>query len=674
MNLSSLPPICLDAAIRSATAQHPAKQYQAPLVRTRVGRLCSIVLLAFLFFPLHLTAQQEPISVVVDARQSARKLFHSELAIPVHAGPLTLLYPRWGIPTYRMPDAVIDNIVWLRMTANGRPVQWKRDPVDMFAFHLVVPNGVKTLNVAMDVVAPTQRSDLNAATTELFIVDWYTIVLYPQGVSVRDIPVLSSIRLPDGWKYGSALKTANKADGLTKFAPVSLWTLLDSPVLAGKYFASFEVSSPSAHPVLVDIAADSAELAELPPEWHRRFERLVREAGALYGGYPYHSYRFQIALSDEVGNDGLEHSESTDLRMASRSFLDDALRLSWGYLIPHEYTHAWNGLYRIPAGLVRRDFQEPQTTELLWVYEGLTRYLNWVLTARTGILTSEEARDYVALLAAQVAHRSGREWRSLQDTALSTGILNDAPDEWQSLRRSVDYYDESLFIWLEADSIIRRVTNGKRSMDDFCLTFFSPKGRQGQFVPYTFDELTATLNDVAPYDWKAFLRARLDTTGPDRAPLDGLAASGWDLVYGDVPGSIQVARDTAHHTVQERFSLGLLLGDDGGVSDVVRDSPAWRAGFGPFMKVLAINDTAWSPQSLRQAIGLGDGTVRLTVRNGSQIWQAEMKTQKSYPKLQRNGNMDTLSEVLKPISSTADAASLGTKARGDNVPPPTSEQ
>jgi predicted metalloprotease with PDZ domain len=550
-----------------------------------------------------------------------------------------------------MPDAVIDDIVWLRMTANGRAVEWKRDSVDMFAFHLVVPEDAKVLNVAMDVVAPSQRSDLNAATAELFILDWYTLVLYPQGTSVRDVPVVAAIRLPNGWKYGTALKTIGNAGGLIKFAQVSLWTLLDSPILAGKYFRSFELRSPSVPPVFVDVAADSAEVTEVPPEWRERFRRLITEAGALFGGYPYASYHFQIALSDEVGNDGLEHRESTDLRMSSRSFLDSDNRLSWGYLIPHEYAHDWNGLYRIPAGLVRRDFQEPQTTELLWVYEGLTRYLNWVLAARSGIFATAEARDYAALLAAQVAHRSGREWRSLQDTAVSAGILNDAPDQWQSLRRGTDYYDESLFIWLEADSIIRRVTNGNRSMDDFCRAFFATNGRQGEIAPYTFDEIAATLNAVAPYDWQAFLRTRLDTTGPDRAPLDGLTASGWDLVYGDVPNRVQVARDKVRQMLEERFSLGLLLANDGAVIDVVRDSPAWKAGLGPYMKVLAINGQAWSPQNLRQAIGVGDSTVRLTMRNGSQTWQAEMKAQKTYPTLKRNGNRDTLSEILKPITS-----------------------
>jgi predicted metalloprotease with PDZ domain len=627
------------------SAKHPMNGL--PLFRLK--RLCPLVVLAFAFFPFHLTAQQEPMTVVVDTRGSTKKLFHSELAIPVHAGPLTLLYPRWGIPTYRMPDAAIDDIVWLRMTANGRAVEWKRDPVDMFAFHVVVPEDAKVLNVAMDVVAPSQRSDLNAATADLFILDWYTLVLYPQGTSVRDVPVVAAIQLPNGWKYGTTLNTIGNADGVIKFAQVSLWTLLDSPILAGKYFRSFELRSPSVPPVFVDVAADSAEVTEVQPEWRERFRRLITEAGALFGGYPYASYHFQIALSDEVGNDGLEHRESTDLRMSPRSLLDSANRLSWGYLIPHEYAHAWNGLYRIPAGLVRRDFQEPQTTELLWVYEGLTRYLNWVLAARSGILTTEEARDYVALLAAQVAHRSGREWRSLQDTAVSAGILNDAPDQWQSLRRGTDYYDESLFIWLEADSIIRRVTNGNRSMDDFCRAFFATDGRQGEIAPYTFDEVAATLNAVAPYDWKAFLRTRLDMTGPDRAPLDGLTASGWDLVYGDVPNRVQVARDKVRQMLEERFSLGLLLADDGAVIDVVRDSPAWKAGLGPYMKVLAINGQAWSPQNLRQAIGIGDSTVRLTMRNGSQTWQAEMKAQKTYPTLKRNGNRDTLSEILKPI-------------------------
>ncbi len=625
----------------------------AVTISTRVfpcsKRSLGVALLAPLLLAPVAAAQPQAMRVTVDARDVARKLFHSEVEIPVRSGPVTLLYPRWPITTYRMPDSVIDNIVWLQMTAEGHRLEWKRDPVDMFAFHVVIPSGVQRLQVAMDVVAPGGRSDLNAVASNLAILHWYTAVLYPQGADVRELPVSARLILPTGWSGESSLKKIADADNRIEFGQVSLWQLLDSPVLAGKYISSFEVSSSSKQPVFVSVAAGSQEGASVPTDWRRRFERLVAEAGALFGDYPYSSYRFQIALGDELGNDGVEHRQSTDIRMSSGSFTSEAGRGSWGYLIPHEYTHAWNGLYRIPAGVLRRDYQEPQTTELLWVYEGLTRYLNWVLGARSGVLSQEEARDYVALLAAQVTHRSGREWRSLQDTAVSTGILNDAPDQWQSLRRGVDYYDESLFIWLEADAIIRRTTNGRRALDDFCRAFFSSKGLVDKSVPYTFKDITQTLNAIAPYDWGTLLRTRLDAVGPDRAPLDGLRASGWELSYGETPGSIQIARDKARHTVEERFSVGLLLSEDGNIIDVVRDSPAWKAGLGPDMKVVSVNGKPWGSQVIREAIA--SRSVQMTIRSGVSSWDTVVSVPSGnrYPKLTRNENADTLSELLKPL-------------------------
>ena len=623
-----------------------------------LGNAITLLLAIAFLLPARTAASPPPILLYVDASDSARKLFHSELAIPVQPGPLTLVYPRWGIPTYEFPSGVLNDIVRLKMTGNGRPLEWKRDLVDMFSFHIVIPDNVSTLNVAMDVVAPAHRSDLNAATAQLFVLDWYTLVLYPQAAATDEVPIEARLRLPAGWKHGCAIAPVRTVDGVIEFPQTSLTTLVDSPVLSGKYFKTVELQSGSAPPVFVDIAAETAEAADLTREWQARFRRVIQEGGTLFGGYPYQQYHFLLALSDEVGNDGIEHRQSSDIRMGLRSFSDEANRLAYGYLLPHEYVHAWNGKYRIPAGLVTRNFQQPQTTELLWVYEGLTRYLNWVLAARSGILTLQEARDYAALLAAQTAHRSGREWRSLQDTAVSTGILNDAPDQWQSLRRGVDYYDESLFIWLEADTIIRRLTQGKHSLDDFCRAFFGPQKNPLDMKPYTFVDLVAALNGVMAYDWKAFFDTRLNSTGTDRAPLDGLFASGWNLAYGNTPGSVQAARDKIHQTVEERFSLGLLLQEDGTIIDVVRDSPAWKAGLGPDMKVLAVNQRPWSPQALRDAIAADSSStapVRLSVQNGSRTFQGDVFEHRgaSYPQLERNTAQDVMGDILKPSSSLA---------------------
>lgn len=621
----------------------------------RTVTAAALSLLAALSFPAMSSASSSQlISLYVDASDAPRRLLHSELTIRnVHGGWLTLVYPRWGIPTYEAPNTVVDNIVGIKFFGNGRPLEWRRDLTNMFAFHVNVPVGVSNLDVLLDIVAPQQRSDLDAATGRLLVVDWQTVVLYPSGAAVRELPVKARLRLPSGWKQASALTSESTADGVLDYPTVSLATLVDSPVLAGKFFATYEIPSHSKKKIFVDIAADAPEAAMLPEQWQQRIRRVVEEAGALFGGYPYRSYRFLVTLSDQVGNDGLEHRESTDIRLALRGLTDDDNRLAYGYLIPHEYVHSWNGKFRVPAGLVRPDFQAAQTTELLWVYEGFTRYLNWVLAARAGILSESEARDYAALLAAKAAHRSGRDWRSLQDTAVSAGILNDAPDEWESLRRGADYYDEALLIWLEADVTIRHLSGGRRSLDDFCRFFFGPAKDPPLISSYGFDDIVSALEHTAPYDWRAFLRTRLDATGAKHAPLDGLSEGGWNLVYEPVPGSVQAARDRVNNTVEERFSLGMLLAMDGGVIDVVRDSPAWDAGIGPGMKVLAVNGSPWLAETLRRAVSAAVGgtpALRLTVQNGTEVSDVAMdyRLGARYPRLERNASKDIISAILSP--------------------------
>ena len=602
----------------------------------------------------------EPMTLTVDARDAARRLLHAELRIPVHPGPLSLVYPRWAIPTYEEPNTIVDDIVDLRFAADTKVVPWHRDAVDMFCFHVEVPTGVRELTVNMDVVAAPQRSDFNATTGQLLILDWNTLLLYPKEAAASETRVIPRLRLPEGWSQASAMRSHATGDGALEFPTTTLDTLVDSPVLAGRFFNTTKVEASPTFPVYVHIAADRPENAELPGPWQEYFRRVVEESGALFGGVPYAHYDFLLALSDEVGNDGVEHRESSDIRLGGRGFTDDAYRLAFGYLIPHEFVHAWNGKFRIPAGLVRRNFQEPQTTELLWVYEGLTRYLNWVLAARSGILSEPEARDYAALLAAKTAYRSGRDWRSLQDTAVSAGMLNDSPDQWESLRRGTDYYDEALLIWLDADTTIRRVSHGKRSLDDFCRVFFGAPEKSPVIRPYTFAEIVSTLNGIAPNDWNGFLRSRLDVTGIENAPLTGLTASGWSLRYGSAPGPVQAARDQVSHTLEERFSLGLRLQNDGTILDTVRNTPAWKAGLWPGMKLQTVDGHPWSAEVLRAAI-LADAStttpLRITALNGAESVVALVDDHRGarYPQLVRNDQPDLMGQILKPRTRDADS-------------------
>jgi predicted metalloprotease with PDZ domain len=589
----------------------------------------------------------------VDATEIPRKLFHAELAIPVSPGPLTLVYPKW-IPGYHAPVGDLNNIVGLKITANGTPVEWKRDNVDMFAFHLVVPDGTSFLRVALDVVAPTRPdSELGVATARLFVLEWNGVLVYPEGASTDDVRIRARIRLPRGWQFACALPTASQTDDVIEFSDVSLTMLVDSSLLSGTYFRTLKFSSDSKAPVFLAMAADSPQSLDITPEWNTRLQRVIQEAEALFGGHHYDQYRFLVALSDELGSEGIEHHQSSDNRLGARFFSDPNLRLINGYLLPHEYVHSWNGKYRRPVGLATRNFQQPQTGELLWIYEGLTRYLDWVLSARSGILTPQEARDYVALRAAWLANRSGRDWRTLQDTAISGQFLYFAPESWQSLRRPADYYNEPLFVWLEADTIIRRVTQGRKSLDDFCRMFLGGSDTSIEVKTYTLEDVIATLNSIASYNWRDFFNTRLNTTGIDHLSFDGLVASGWNLVYTDTIGSMQRAADKVNDTVEERFSLGFLVRQDGTIVDVVRDSAAWKAGLGPGMKMLAIDRIPWSARALIDAINADrSSTVPLEVRvqNGSLVFQTKIDDHRGarYPQLQRNTNPDLMSDILAP--------------------------
>ncbi len=588
--------------------------------------------------------------LALDARDAPRRLVHATLTIPVMPGPLTLVHPRWAIPTDEAPATVLDDVVGLTLAAAGRPLAWQRDPVDLFAIRTAVPTGVTTITASLDVVAPAERSDLNAATGQLFVVDWQTVLLYPRGTQATSTPIHARLRLPEGWRGASALPGRALSDGTIDYDPVSIAELVDSPVQGGRYAASVPVDA-LGPPVTIDVVADTPEAATVPPEWRERVRRIVAEAGALFGGYPYRRYHFLLTLGDSLGNDGLEHRESADIRLRLAGLHAEPNRRAYGYLIPHEYVHAWNAKFVVPAGVARTDFETPQDTSLLWVYEGLTRYLNWVLAARAGVLTREESRDYVALLAARLAHRSGRSWRSLQDTATSGRILNAAPEAWESMRRSTDYYDEGLLIWLEVDATLRRLTGGRRSLDDFCRAFLGSPAPPPARRAYEFDDIVRTLESLAPYDWRALLRSRLDAIG-EPPTIAGLEASGWTLGYGPTIGSVQSARDAIRGTVEERFSVGMLLADDGTVIDVVRDSAAWRASLGPGMQVVRVGGLPWSVEAFRHAIAESGarGGVALDVRNGVEsapVW-LDYGQGARYPRLKRTGRPDALIGIFAP--------------------------
>jgi len=252
---------------------------------------------------------------------------------------------------------------------------------------------------------------------------------------------------------------------------------------------------------------------------------------------------------------------------------------------------------------VTKNYQQPMVDDLLWVYEGLTRYVgDVILRARSGLRTEQEIREYMSWVAAWMdVDRPGRAWRSIGDTARALPAYTDAPSAWMPERRYRDYYEEMLLVWLEADTIIRQKTNGARTLDDFCRAFFGGEKSAPAVRVYTLPDVISGLNAVAAYDWEHFFRGRVETVAP-HAPLEGLQNAGWKLAYDDTPNVYQVAREITSGPTDLSFSIGLWVASDGVITDVVHGSPAFEASIAPSMRVKSVSGMPWSADDARSAI------------------------------------------------------------------------
>lgn len=610
-----------------------------------------------------LAAPPRPLELAVDATDAPRGVFHSRMVIPAAPGPLTLAYPKW-VQGEHAPSGPIMQVAGFTVSANGKPLPWRRDPLEMFLVKVEVPAGAREVEVTLDYLSPPE--DINGlgygetpnATPHLLIADWHDLLVYPLGADAREIPVRATLRLPAGWKYDTALAVEKGAgrDGALAFAPTSLYTLIDSPVLAGEIFETFEVGPPDA-PVHLSVAADRRSALAIPEERLAAYRRVPAEAMALFGARHYREYHWLLALSDALDHNGLEHHESSDDRAPEAMFSDEAELLRQGTLLPHEYVHSWNGKYRRPRGLATRDPQQALDTELLWVYEGLTRYLgDFLLTSRSGIRGIEMTREYIAWVAANADHnRPGRRWRPLADTAVAAQVLSGLPTAWTAERRALDYYDESGLIWLEADTILRQRSGGTKSLDDFCRAFHGGASSAPAVVPYTAEDVYAALGKVMPYDWKGLFSERVYAVQP-RAPLGGIEGAGWKLVYTDQPNAYQKLRAKSSKLADESFTLGVWVKDDGTISDVVTGSPAWEAGLGPGMKIVAVDGRAWAPEILPEEVQAAKGAsapIEIAAQQGDALkaFRVNYHEGERYPHLERDASKpDLLGVILAPKS------------------------
>ena len=580
------------------------------------------------------------IGLTVDATDVARGIFRVRETIPVAAaGRLYLLYPQW-LPGNHAPRGPIDDVAGLTVSAEGRPLGWKRDPIDVYAIQVDVPEAVRSIDLAFDYVSPVKLEQGRVVMTrEMLSLQWNLVAFYPAGHFTRRIMVAPSVVLPAGWIYGTALdRQAETVPGTIAFRPVDFETLVDSPMLAGRYFRKVQLSPK----VRLNIAADHPEelaASEVQLQAHRR---LVEQGVKLFGSEHYDHYDFLLSISDRLGAIGLEHQRSSENGVATGYFSRWAEQIQRRNLLPHEYAHSWNGKYRRGADLYTPDFSMPMRNSLLWVYEGQTQYWGYVLQARSGLASIDDTLGALAMIAASIEARPGRQWRPLIDTTNDPILAARRPQPWTSLQRSEDYYNEGMLIWLDVDMQLRALTGGKRSLDNFATAFFGVREGDWGILTYTFDDVVRTLDGIASYDWTEFLRTRVDQPQP-HAPLGWIERGGYRLVYSTTPTNYWSAEERRRKNADFSHSLGLVIdSSDKSVDQVLWESPAFVAGLTNGDTIVALDGETFDSSQLAIRIDSAVKThkpIELLIRHGNQYRTVSIPYfgGNRYPRLERSG-------------------------------------
>ena len=598
----------------------------------------------------------------VDASDPARGKTHSEMTIAAQPGPLTLVTAKW-LPGEHAPSGPLDLMIGLEIRANGQKLAWARDPLDMHALRVDVPPGADRVEVSMDAALQTEEgfSEGASSTEQLLFLMWNERLLFPKGIDAERYTASATLRVPAGWSAASGALFKTLPDGTLQFEELPLARLIDSPVQVGRHTRQIDVRGSAPRPDLphrIAIAADSAAALAVPDDFGAGVGQLVAEAGALFGSRMYRHYTWLLTLSDHVAIYGLEHHESSDNRRAEFALLDPQLRMDTAALLGHEYVHSWNAKYRRPAGLVSPDYQKPMDGTLLWVYEGLTEYWGDVLTTRAGLMTPADYREAIANYAATFAIQPGSRWRPMSDTAVASQAVFDAPTAWESSRRGADYYDVSDFLWMDVDAQLRALTKGRLSLDDFARRFYAGQSGSPALAPYDEQDVYDALAAVAPFDWRTFMRRHLDSLD-SAALLGGLEHTGWTIEYTAAKNTwVEIAKQR-HGTVDRRFSMGLVLGEDGAVEDVIADGASGVAGMAPGMKVVAVNGRKYRDEVLDTAIAEAQASrqpIELLVQNGEfyRTIAVPYFGGPRFPHLKRiEGRPDYLAAILAPRTASA---------------------
>ncbi|MGB6826524.1 MAG: M61 family peptidase [Terracidiphilus sp.] len=597
-----------------------------------------------------------PVALTVQLPIPKQQILYVHEVMPVRPGPLTLYYPKY-IPGDHAPDGPIDAMMGLEITADGKQIAWLRDEVDMFTFHLTVPADVDRIDIRFQFPAPDR------VTPDLMGLEWNDVALYQAGYPTNVQMYEPTLVIPASWGYASALTTNESSGGRISFKSVPFNTLVDSPVIAGKHFREIDLT-PAGSPVrrYLDMVGDNAGAIDISDAQVAGYRHLVEQAQALFHSHHYENYHFLFTLSDYVSKGGLEHHQSSDdrARSGAKTFADADHFMLDASLLPHEYTHSWNGKFMRPVELWQPDFELPEHGQMLWVYEGLTVYLGDMLTVRSGLWSPDTWRQAVAYRAASMAYSTGREWRPLIDTTVAAQLVYGSPSAWANWRRQTDFYREGQLLWLAVDMKIRTLSDDRRSIDDFVQHFFGVD--DGSFIThtFTFNDIVSALNAAQPYDWASFLHNWLDGLGQQVPLLSGIEASGWRLVYTDQPSRYQEAIENvgegelSSQGVNAMFSLGLFLNRQGKVEDVLWNGPAFKAGLAPGMKLVAIEGHPFSPGVLRSEIAQAQKSMKplqITAKGDgvTEVFTLDYNGGLKYPHLVRvPGTTDYLQQILAP--------------------------
>jgi predicted metalloprotease with PDZ domain len=626
----------------------------AAILATALGCTAAVAVADDVPAPQNIPYSAGALKIDVDATDVAHRVFRVHETIPVAAaGKLTLLYPQW-IPGNHSPTGPIDKFAGLVVKANGKLLPWTRDEYNVYAFNVDVPQGAGAVEVDFQFLSPQDTHEGRVVMTpDMLNLQWNTVTVYPAGYYARQIQAEPSVKLPAGWQFGTALEVASQEGGEVHFKSIDYDDLIDSPIYAGKYFKRLDLDPGASTPVHINIVADDPKYLEVTPEQLKIHRQLVQQMYKLYGAHHYNHYDFLLSLSDKMSGNGLEHHRSSENGTPPGYFTEWDKSWVMRDLLSHEFNHSWDGKYRRGADLATPNFNVTMGDSLLWVYEGQTQFWGEVVAARSGLWNDKQFQEMIAAVAA--TYDKGRpglaSWRNVQDTTNDPTIAMRRPLPYRNYQGSEDYYSAGEMIWLDVDGKLRELTGNKKSIDDFGKAFFGVNPGAWDVDPYSFDDVVKTLNGIAPYDWASYLRTRLDGHGP---LIGGLASHGWKLVYNDKPSDAIKAMEMFRHTTDLSYSLGLSIGKEGAIGDVLWDGPAFNAGISPGMTIVAVNGRSYDPDVIKDAVTAAakdsSQPIELLVKNFNEYKTVRLDYHGGlkYPHLERDTSKpDTLSQLIK---------------------------